>query len=224
MISKMKPPEEGGSRLAIVFNGSPALHRGGWLGGVRDPALDHRERLAGGRRRASRPALLQHRHLHLLLGRDQPEDAGTAGARCNWSTPGSTGSRCARASVTSARRSARGADRGDDPPVRGLRRKGSRSRSSPTRPSASSGSPSSGPCGSATRLPKPHLPALTETKAWAKLSQSQQAEVKAHLADLQGFSTVDRRTMERKLGAFPKGLDKALWEAVSRHRPRGSGR
>ena len=27
MISKMKPVEDGGSRVAIVFNGSPTLHR-----------------------------------------------------------------------------------------------------------------------------------------------------------------------------------------------------
>ena len=39
--------------------------------------------------------------------------------------------------------------------------------------------------------------------------------MKAHLADLQGFSTVDRRQMARKLGDLPNGLDKAIWEAVS---------
>jgi len=50
----------------------PAVYRRGRIGRVRDPALDHRERLAGSRRRAARPALLQHRHLHLLLDRHQP--------------------------------------------------------------------------------------------------------------------------------------------------------
>ena len=52
-----------------------AVHRRRRLGRVGDPPLDHRERLARGRRRAARPALLQHRHLHLLLGRHQPQDA-----------------------------------------------------------------------------------------------------------------------------------------------------
>ena len=79
MISKLKRPEDGGGRLAIVFNGSPALHRRCRLGRERDPALDHRERLARGHRRAARPALLQHRHQHLLLDRHQPQDARAAG-------------------------------------------------------------------------------------------------------------------------------------------------
>ena len=57
MISKMKPVELGGSRIAIVFNGSP-LYGCGRLGRVRDPSVDHRERLARGRRCSAGPALL----------------------------------------------------------------------------------------------------------------------------------------------------------------------
>ena len=79
MISKMKPVEQGGSRLAIVFNGSPLFTGGGRIGRVGDPPLDHRERLAGGRRRPAGPALLQHRHLHVLLDRHQPQVAGAPG-------------------------------------------------------------------------------------------------------------------------------------------------
>ena len=47
--------------------------------GERDPAVDHRERLAGGDRRAAGPALLQHRDLDLPLDRDQPEAGGAQG-------------------------------------------------------------------------------------------------------------------------------------------------
>jgi type I restriction enzyme M protein len=46
MISKMKPVEQGGSRLAIV-------HRGSWFGRVGDSSVDHRERLARGGCRAA---------------------------------------------------------------------------------------------------------------------------------------------------------------------------
>jgi type I restriction enzyme M protein len=46
MIAKMKRPEEGGSRVAIVFNGVTAFHRRCRLGRVRDPPLGYRERLA----------------------------------------------------------------------------------------------------------------------------------------------------------------------------------
>ncbi len=104
MISKMKPPRTGEpdrhrlQRLA-------ALHRGGRIGGVRDPALDHRERLAGGRRRP--PDQLFYNtgistYFWIVTNRKPPE----RGARCSWSTPGTTGSRCARAWGRSARRSA----------------------------------------------------------------------------------------------------------------------
>ena len=55
-----------------------AVHRRRRLGRVGDPPLDHRERLARGHRRAARPALLQHRHLDLLLDRHQPQDARAA--------------------------------------------------------------------------------------------------------------------------------------------------
>ncbi len=74
--------------------------------GERDPAVDHRERLAGSRRRPARPALLQHGHLHLLLGRHQPQ--GTGAPR-----QGSAG-RCPRVlrqDAQDARREAQG-DRG----------------------------------------------------------------------------------------------------------------
>ncbi len=59
------------------------------------------------------------------------------------------------------------------------------------------------------------IPALVETKAWAKLHEDQQEEVKARLASLQGFTTIDRKAMGRRLGSFANGLDKAIWEAVS---------
>ena len=61
----------GGDRLQRLA----ALHRRRRLGRVGDPPLDHRERLARGGRRAARPALLQHRHLDLLLGGHQPQGA-----------------------------------------------------------------------------------------------------------------------------------------------------
>ena len=66
----------GGRRLADRdrLQRLAALHRRSGLGAIRDPPLDHRERLARGRRRPARPALLQHRHLDLLLGRHEPQE------------------------------------------------------------------------------------------------------------------------------------------------------
>jgi type I restriction enzyme M protein len=52
MISKMKPPSEGGSRVAICLQRLAAVHGRGGLWRVGDPPLDHRERLARGGRGA----------------------------------------------------------------------------------------------------------------------------------------------------------------------------
>ena len=80
MISKMQPVRrQGGSRAGHRLQRLAPVHRRGRVGRVRDPAVDHRERLAGGHRRAAGPAVLQHRHLHLLLDRHQPQVARAAG-------------------------------------------------------------------------------------------------------------------------------------------------
>src|SRR6476469_684584 len=45
--------------------------------------MDYRERLVGDGCRTARSAPLQHRHLHLLLGGDEPEGTRTARPWCN---------------------------------------------------------------------------------------------------------------------------------------------
>ena len=79
MISKMKPVEEGRISGRHRLQRLTALYRGRRIGGIGDTALDPRERLAGSRRRPPRPTLLQHRHLHLLLDRHQPQEPRTSG-------------------------------------------------------------------------------------------------------------------------------------------------
>ena len=120
MISKLKRPEEGGGRLAIVFNGSPLFTGRRGLGRERDPPLDHRERLARGHRRPARPALLQHRHQHLLLDRHQPQ-----APRAPRQGPARRRARVVRQDAQEpgqqAQRDQRRADRRDHPALRRLR-------------------------------------------------------------------------------------------------------
>jgi hypothetical protein len=47
--------------------------------------------------------VLQHRHQHLRLDREQPQAGRTARARCSSSTPAASGRRCGRASAASGR-------------------------------------------------------------------------------------------------------------------------
>ena len=57
-------------RCTTAARCSPRRRR---AGREQHPPLDHRERLAGGDRRAAAQHVLQHRHRHLRLGADQPE-------------------------------------------------------------------------------------------------------------------------------------------------------
>ena len=105
MISKMKPVSEGGSRIAIVFNGSPLftgaagsgeseirrwIIENDWLEAV--VALPDQLFYNTGSRPTSGSSLTAR--------------AQSAGARCNSLMPGSTSSRCGSLSATNAKRSA----------------------------------------------------------------------------------------------------------------------
>ena len=192
MISKMKPVEQGGSRLAIVFNGSPLFTGARRLGRVGDPPLDHRERLARSRRRPPRPALLQHRHLHLLLGRHQPQAPGTAGQGAARRRP-----RPVREDAQEPGREAqadqRRPDRRDRPRSTATSPRATGSRSSPTRPSGSCASPSSARSGSAGRSPTTPSPPSTPTRR--SPSSTPVPRTRCHAVVWSGWrGEVDRRT------------------------------
>jgi type I restriction enzyme M protein len=78
MISKMKPASQGRLSRCHRVQRITAVHGGCRVGGVGDPPLDHRERLARSRNRPARPAVLQHGHLDLLLDCYEPEVARAA--------------------------------------------------------------------------------------------------------------------------------------------------
>ncbi|MEZ4225966.1 MAG: class I SAM-dependent DNA methyltransferase [Polyangiaceae bacterium] len=79
MVSKMKPADakagEGGSRLAIVLNGSPLFTGDAGSG----ESEIRRWIIENDWLEAARPALLQHGHQHLRLGRHEQEAQGAAG-------------------------------------------------------------------------------------------------------------------------------------------------
>ena len=152
MISKMRRPDEGGARLAIVFNGSPLFTGAAGSGESEIRRVDHRERLARSRSRPPRPAVLQHRHLHLLLGGHKPQEHRSGAARYNSSTPATRGPRCEKASATNANRPAK--NRSPNSPASTARsKKAPGSRSSQTKASDSYASPSNAPSSSAGRSP-----------------------------------------------------------------------
>ena len=151
MISKMKRPDEGGARLAIVFNGSPLFTGAAGSGEseIRRWIIENDWLEAV----VALPDQLFYNtgistYFWVVTNRKSPSGE----ARFNSSTPASHGPRCARASATSASRSAR--TRSPNSPASTARsRKARGSRSSPTRASASCASPSNGPCNSGGRSP-----------------------------------------------------------------------
>ena len=62
---------------------------------------------------------------------------------------------------------------------------------------------------------------VAETKQWSKLTAHEQEGVSKQLRALEGMSTTDRAALARKLGAVPGGLEKALWGVLSVADPEG---
>ncbi|MGA2514564.1 MAG: class I SAM-dependent DNA methyltransferase [Candidatus Limnocylindrales bacterium] len=59
------------------------------------------------------------------------------------------------------------------------------------------------------------LPAIETAPGWTKLSEPERLALVQLLERLSGFSTTDRTDAARKLGQLPKTIEKAIWEAIS---------
>jgi type I restriction enzyme M protein len=213
MISKMKPPEEGGSRLAIVFNGSPLFSgaagsgeseirrwiiENDWLEAV--VALP--DQLFYNTGISTYFWVVTNRKSKRRRGKVQLVDAREYWTKMRKSL-GDKRKELSAEQIDEVTRLYAGFEEGElvkilPNTVFGFQR-----------------ITVERPLRLRHQVTEATLLALTEAKAWTKLSRSQQQEVKALLAGLQGFSTVDRRQMAHKLGDLPNGLDKAIWGAVS---------
>ena len=56
---------------------------------------------------------------------------------------------------------------------------------------------------------------LLEEKGWLKLSAAEQTDITTRLTALVGTSTTDKTVLAKKLGAVPKGIDKPLWDILA---------
>ncbi|MGH9306019.1 MAG: type I restriction-modification system subunit M [Acidimicrobiales bacterium] len=56
---------------------------------------------------------------------------------------------------------------------------------------------------------------LAATKQWAKLSGADQGDLASRLHALVGASTIERPVIATKLGALPKAIEKQLWDALA---------
>ncbi len=169
--------------------------------------MDHRERLARGRRRPARPALLQHRHLHLLLDRHQPQ-----APRAPRQGPAHRRPRPVREDAQEPGREAQG----DLPPTQIAEITGSTahfeesdgSRSSPTRPSGTCASRSNGPCGCGGRSPRTRSPPSAPTRSSRSSRRGRDdprcSTRRAHRAD-----STDRASHRKDVDRDPHGPPEA---------------
>jgi type I restriction enzyme M protein len=56
---------------------------------------------------------------------------------------------------------------------------------------------------------------LAQTKQWTKLSPHEQTEITEKLRSLEGTNTTDRKVVEKMLGPMPKPVDKTLWDVLA---------
>jgi type I restriction enzyme M protein len=59
------------------------------------------------------------------------------------------------------------------------------------------------------------LLAIETASAWTKLTEPEHLALVRLLKGLAGFCSTDRKETERKIGALPKAIEKAVWEAIS---------
>ncbi len=79
MLAHAKDPAEGGSRIAIIMNGSPLFTGDASSGESEIRRFILENDLAGSADRPARAALLQHRHRHLRVGGDEPQGPAAPG-------------------------------------------------------------------------------------------------------------------------------------------------
>jgi type I restriction enzyme M protein len=59
------------------------------------------------------------------------------------------------------------------------------------------------------------LPAVDTSTGWTKLAEAQRLALVDRLAALSGLASADRAEVARRLGSLPKAIDKAVWDALA---------
>jgi type I restriction enzyme M protein len=64
-------------------------------------------------------------------------------------------------------------------------------------------------------VPPDAVEQLRTTKQWPKLTVHEQTDLEARLTDLMGVTATERREMASKLGSVPKEIEKQVWDVLS---------
>jgi type I restriction enzyme M protein len=213
MITKMKPPEDGGSRLAIVFNGSPLFTGGAGSGEseIRRWIIENDWLEAV----IALPDQLFYNtgintYFWIVTNRKSPERRGKVqlvDARESWVKM--------RKSLGEKRKEISTEQIEEITRLYGAFAEDERVKILPNEAFGFMRITVERPLRVRWDVTEETALLLSETKAWTKLSDEEQANVAGHLRDFAGTSSTDRSVVAGKLGAVPKAIEKALWDVLS---------
>ncbi len=217
MISKLKRPEEGGGRLAIVFNGSP-LFTGG----------------AGSGESEIRRWIIENDWLEAVVALPDQLFYNTGISTYFWIvTNRKRPDRRGKVQLVDARelftkmRKSLGNKRNEvglkqiSEVVRvyGAFEEGDRVKILPNESFGFQRITVERPLRLRYEVTEATLPAIETAAGWAKLVEAERVALAGKLDGLYGTSTTDRAEMTRRLGALPKAIEKAVWDAVALRDP-----
>ena len=212
MLSKMKPPEEGGSRLAIVFNGSPLFSGAAGSGEseIRRWIIenDWLETIV------ALPDQLFYNtgistYFWVLTNRKRPERRGTVqliDARESWVKM--------RKSLGNKRKEISAEQIAEITRLYADFTEGERVKILPNGSFGFQRITVERPLRLRFEVTADTAERLAATKQWTKLTHDEQHDLLSRLSELIGVSTTDRSIIAAKLGVLPKAIEKQAWDAL----------
>jgi type I restriction enzyme M protein len=213
MISKMKPPAEGGSRVAVVFNASPLFtgDAGGRMSEIRRWVIEHDWLEAV----VALPDQLFYNtgistYFWIVSNRKSPERKGKVqlvDAREHWMKM--------RKSLGEKRKEISEEQIGDITRLYGEFAEGEKVKILANEAFGFMRITVERPLRLRWDVAPVTVERLAEDKAWGKLSEAEKQELSSRLTELEGTSTTDRKVLVDKLGGVPKAITKALWKVLA---------
>lgn len=213
MISKMKPPAEGGSRLAIVFNGSPLL-----TGGAGSKESEIRRWIIENDWLEAIVALPDQlfyntgisTYFWIVTNRKRPERQGKVqlvDARDYWTK--------LRKSLGEKRKEISSEKIAEITRLYSDFVEGDRVKIFPNEAFGYQRVTVERPLRLRWEVTGETVARLVQTKQWAKLSPHEQTWLTEKLTSLEGTSTTDRQVLTKIVRLVPKALEKQLWDALA---------
>jgi type I restriction enzyme M protein len=213
MISKLKRPEDGGGRLAIVFNGSPLFTGGAGSGEseIRRWIIEN-DWLEG---IVALPDQLFYNtgistYFWIVTNRKKPERRGVVqlvDARELFTKM--------RKSLGEKRKEISADQAAEITRLYGAFADGERVKILPNESFGFQRITVERPIRLRWTVTESTLPGIEASAGWTKLAEPDRLALVDHLAGLQGFRSTDRTEVARRVGPLPKAIEKASWDALA---------